>query len=278
MKSIIVAVIGAGILIGMAFYMHRQSAPVSTPEPVVEAVSTQLGSARMEAISTAQKPTRRQEIQAVSPSRGTSAVPGKAKLDAAMLNEKIELLVSPQVPYGNKQAVWNQLRDLGKLDQVISELEARMAANPNAAELSAALGQAYLKKCSGLKDVREQAILGMQADKLLDVALDLDPSNWEARFMKAVALAHWPVGMNKEQEVIQHFQFLIQQQETQTPQPEFAESYLWLGKQYEKSGQSDYARAVWERGAGLFPNHDGLKGKLAALNAGPNPAVATGLR
>ena len=62
--------------------------------------------------------------------------------------------------------MWKQLREAGKLDQAISELEQRVASDPRSAENAAALGQAYLQKCGTIKDVREQGILAMQADKL----------------------------------------------------------------------------------------------------------------
>lgn len=192
-----------------------------------------------------------------------------------MLKQAVDILVSPQASYGQKQATWKQLRDAGKLDLAIRELEQGTAANPGVADYPAALGQAYLKKCATIQDLREQGILAMQADKLFDAALELDPANWEARFTKAVALSYWPPTMNKGEEVIQHFQTLIQQQETQAPQPHFAASYVRLGEQYQKSGRNDYARMVWERGGALFPNDEGLQSKLAPANAAPG-AGSTG--
>jgi tetratricopeptide (TPR) repeat protein len=104
----------------------------------------------------------------------------------------------------------------------------------------------------------------MQADKLFDAALSLDAANWEARFTKAVALTYWPPNLNKGEEVIQHFQTLIQQQETQPPQPEFAEPYAWLGEQYQKAGRTEDARTVWQRGATLFPADEKLRTKLTS--------------
>ena len=191
-----------------------------------------------------------------------------------MFHQTIELLVSSQTPYGQKQSVWKQLGDAGELDRVIRDLEQRVATDPQAAEYPATLGQAYLKKCAKLQDVREQGILAIQADKLFDKALILDPANWEARFTKAVALSYWPPSMNKGDETLEHFQTLIQQQEAQSPQPHFADSYVLLGDQYQKSGYSEYARAVWERGTSLFPSHDRLKAKLAAADSAQG-SVAT---
>ena len=173
--------------------------------------------------------------------------------DVVATRNAVDVLVAPEATFEQKQAVWKQLRESGKLDPVISELERRQTEDPRNAAVPAALGQAYLQKCATLQDVREQGILGMQADKVFDTALNLDPSNWEARFTKAVALSYWPATMNKGQEVIDHFLTLVQQQESQPPQPQFAETYAWLGDQYQKSGNAESARAAWQRGATCSP-------------------------
>src|SRR5207253_2817530 len=117
--------------------------------------------------------------------------------DALALNQTIEMLVSPQASFEQKQAAWKQLKEMGKLDQAISDLEQRTTNEPQKAEYAAALGQAYLKKCALTRDVREQAILAMKADQTLDVALGLDPSNWEARYTKAIGMSYWPAQLNK---------------------------------------------------------------------------------
>ena len=186
-------------------------------------------------------------------------------MDAASVNQAVELLVSPHASHEQKQSIWKQLRENGGLDQAIAVLEQKAAGNPSSPECAAALGQAYLQKCGTISDVREQGILAMQADKVFDSALSLDPANWEARFTKAVALSYWPATMNKGDEVIQHFTTLVQQQETQPPQPQFADTYVWLGDQYQKMSRADDARSVWERGAALFPSNDKLQTKLASL-------------
>jgi tetratricopeptide (TPR) repeat protein len=174
----------------------------------------------------------------------------------------VDLLVSKEASYQQKQEAWKQLRDSGQLDQAIAELEQRVASDPRSAENAAALGKAYLEKCGTIHDVREQGILAMQADEVFDAALSLDPSNWDARFTKAVAMSYWPPTLNKGDEVIQHFQTLIEQQEAETPQPQFAGTYEWLGDQYQKAGRTDDARAVWQRGAALFPADEKLRARL----------------
>lgn len=197
---------------------------------------------------------------AVTPSLPTD--PGRAS--QITLNQAIESIVSPRAGHAQKEVAWKHLRESGKLDQAIGELEQRAAANAGAAEYPAALGQAYLQKCGTIQDVREQGILAMKADQVFDAALNLDSNNWEARFTKALAMSYWPTQMNRGNEVMQHFVTLVEQQEAQTPQPHFAQTYLRLGDEYQKYGHADYAKQVWQRGAALFPEDRELRLKLQA--------------
>ena len=270
MKRLVFAVFGLATLVGLAFYVSRpgpapavpvESSTESTPDQTSESPQ----SVRPRVAKTHPLPQLSNELRerGREPSAaGSSNEPGPK--DFSTLNYSIGILVSPQATYEQKQAVWKQLREAGQLDQCISALERKAAEDPGSAAYPAALGQAYLQKCATVQDVREQGILAMQADKVFDTALRLDPANWDARFTKAVALSYWPASMNKGQEVIDHFQTLVQQQETQAPQPQFAETYLKLGDQYQKLGQADEARATWQRGAALFPNYAGLASRLTS--------------
>jgi hypothetical protein len=270
MKTCIIAIVGASVLAaGLGFYVNRREPqPVMPVEPVAEAVP-----AAAAEDSRHNEPARTPSEAPIQPKQaptvaGPKAPPSPARpnpaLDASLVGRTVDLLVSPLASYSQKRDAWKQLRESGKLDLAIADLEQRMTNDPRSSEYPAALGQAYLKKCATIQDMREQGILAMQADKVFDTALSLDPSNWEARFTKAVGMSYWPPVLNKGEEVIQHFQTLIQQQETQTPQPHFAETYAWLGDQYQKSGHSEEARAVWQRGAALFPADEKLRSKLAA--------------
>jgi tetratricopeptide (TPR) repeat protein len=178
--------------------------------------------------------------------------------------QPMDVLLSPHSSFEQRQAAWQQLRQNRKLDQAIAELEQSLTNHPTRAEYPAALGQAYLHKCATTQDVREQGILAMKADQVFDTALALDPANWEAGFFKAAALSNWPAEMNRGPEVIQRFTQLIEQQEAVASQPHFSQSYLWLGAQYRKSGRTDYADQVWQRGAALFPADEALRQKITA--------------
>ena len=270
MKRLMIAVIGVGILVvGLGWHLNRRTTlAVSPAEPVAETAPAPASDAPQAVELVAAQPE-----PPAQPSAGpllaktasyTAAAPANPALEASSLSRTVDVLVSPQTSYQQKQEAWKQLREAGKLDQAIAELEQRTANDPRNADNPAALGHAYLQKCGTIQDVREQGILAMQADKQFDAALNLGSSNWEARFMKAVAMSYWPPMLNKGDEVIQHFQTLIQQQEAQTPQPQFADTYAWLGDQYQKAGRADDARTVWQRGAALFPTDEKLQTKLAS--------------
>jgi tetratricopeptide (TPR) repeat protein len=265
MKYLILIVFGAGLCVGSSYYLHRARALNVTPpaEPV------QVATVPDQQSTTVSAPMQRETQPAAAvqskpqPASDLPAMANKIQLDKIALSGAVDVLISPQAGYVEKHSVWNQLKANDSLDMAIRDLEERAANNPASPECAAALGQAYLQKCGTITDVREQGILAMQADKVFDTALALDPANWEARFTKAVALSYWPANLNKGDEVAQHFLTLIQQQETQPPQPQFADTYVWLGDQYQKAGRTDDARTVWERGATLFPDQQKLKSRLA---------------
>jgi tetratricopeptide (TPR) repeat protein len=269
MKRLIMAVIGVGVLIvGLGWYVNRPKPPAVPPaEPVADLAPAPVGEAPQAVEPRAARPEQPAQPAAAprvaEKTSYTDTALANPALEAFSLSRTVDLLVSPQASHQQKQDAWKQLGEAGKLDQTIAELEKRTTNDSSNAENPAALGHAYLHKCGTIQDVREQGILAMQADKMFDTALTIDASNWEARFMKAVAMSYWPPMLNKGDEVIQHFQTLIQQQETQAPQPQFAETYSWLGDQYQKAGRAEEAKAVWQRGASLFPSDEKLRTKLA---------------
>lgn len=178
----------------------------------------------------------------------------------------IETLVSPQASFQQKHEAWRQLQDAGQLDEVIEALKQGASDNPTSAAYPAALGQAQLYKAGVVAQnggaLNEMGMLGMQADQNFDRALKLDPVNWEAQFFKAAAMSHWPLELNKGEEVVQRLSNLIDQQESVSVQPQFAQTYVLLGDQYQKMGQSDYAAATWRIGAQKFPGNQELQQRI----------------
>ena len=197
---------------------------------------------------------------ATTPPSATVSEPSVNKPSVtAGFSPPLQTLVSLQSSYLQKQAAWKELQDTHQLDRAISDLERVANADSSGAQYSAALGEAYVQKLRALQDFREQSILAIKADQTFDQALKLDPSNWEARYWKALSLSYWPEALNKTGEVIDNLVTLVQQQESQSPQPQFAQTYLLLGEQYLKVGYTDDAREAWRRGASRFPGDNLLR-------------------
>jgi tetratricopeptide (TPR) repeat protein len=242
----------------------RQSAPTAPPMAAESASAPATLAAPKPKPAQAAQHESRAEIAASNNAPGT---PVRTSADEIAFTAAIDTLVSPHSTYAEKQAAWKELKDSGRLADAAADLAQRMANDPKNAVYPATLGEAYLKLCATTTDVRQQAIWAMTADTDFETALNLDPSNWEARFTKTVAMTYWPDNMNKGGEVVQQFNMLIGQQEQQDPQPQFAQTYEWLGKQYQKAGQADAAQQVWQRGASLYPNDPSLQNSLAAAAA-----------
>jgi len=179
----------------------------------------------------------------------------------------VEAVSSSQVGFRARQAIWAQLKASGQLDAAIVALKRMAIDDPKDATVELALGEAEVNQLSAIAQAgapfNEKAILALQADQDFSAALANDPSNWEAQYEKAVALSHWPASLDKGSQVVSLLSGLVSQQATMSPQPEFAETYVALGQQYQASGQSGKALETWQQGLALFPLNANLQGRLA---------------
>jgi tetratricopeptide (TPR) repeat protein len=268
-SSIVILSICIILVAGIVVYLGRQKVPL-TSTPIAESASSQT-TAHLEKIAVSQKAPPRVVSMHADERVQVAATPVKSDnpIDSTPFSKAIDTLVSPQASFQEKQAALKQLHDAGQLDQAIEALKQGAANNPASAEYPAALGQAELQKAGVISQnggsINEMGILGMQADQNFDAALKLDPSNWEAQFFKAAAMSYWPLELNKGQEVVQRLSNLIDQQDTMTLQPQFAQTYILLGNQYQKMGRTDYAEATWQLGATKFPNDPTLQKKISGL-------------
>jgi tetratricopeptide (TPR) repeat protein len=269
MKTFILAVLVLGLAAGAGLIWLTSRNPGKThSEPAHSAGLTQpTGGLANPAVAPARHATATQSTsQALLERRASVPPPAQslARTAAALsINSKFESLLDPQVAFERKQEVWAELTKSGKLDVAIAELELRAKENPSNADIPASLGRGYLQKAGSIEDVREQGILGMKADQTFEAALGIDAQNWEARFWKATAMSHWPMQLNKTPEVVDDLLTLVDQQEKAPIRSEFAQTYVLLGEQYDKSGHPDYAKQIWQRGLALFPDQSSLKDKLA---------------
>jgi tetratricopeptide (TPR) repeat protein len=104
----------------------------------------------------------------------------------------------------------------------------------------------------------------MEADQDFDAALKIDPQNWEAQFVKASSMYYWPANPQTDNDAVQRLSSLIDQQETMAPQPEFVQTYVVLGQEFEKIGQPDKAMATWQLGLTKFPGDPTLLKRTAS--------------
>jgi len=276
MKHLLLTFIGTCLIGGLTLYLglrpHRRTDVPAVASDSIAFDQQQAQPSVPEASERrAEKVAPKAELSRPSQEPASPAVTTSVARPLAF-QQMMQTLVSPQASFDQKQAVWQQLKDSGKMDLAISDLEQRAASNPNFAEYPATLGQAYLQKAGMLKDIREQGILGMKADQSFDVALNVDPANWDAGFWKAAAMSYWPPQLGKGQEVVERLAELIKLQEAQPPQPQFAQTYVLLGEQYQKQGYPDYAKQIWQRGAAFFPSSSQIQNKLTQIQ--PEQAAA----
>jgi tetratricopeptide (TPR) repeat protein len=274
MKAFIYAILGLAVIGGgIALTASRQKKPVVPPTQTVResppspAVANHPPQQRPQRPVASSVPVQSAPAAADEsrPAEVASAVePGAKPVDPA-IKQAIENLLSAPLTHEQRRSLLKQLNQAGLLDQAISQLEQMAAGDPNNAGYATALGQAYLEKGQAIMttDVANGSILAMQAVQSFDAALSNDPANWEARFTRTAILEHFPAELNKGQEVIDQFTQLIDQQEKQPAQPQFANSYVLLGDQYQKLGKTDYAQATWQAGAAVFPNDASLQKRLA---------------
>lgn len=114
-----------------------------------------------------------------------------------------------------------------------------------------------------------------QANALLEEALQIDSTSWEARFTLAMHHYHTPEFLGRAPDAIRHLEILLRQQGDGT-QPQFANTYLYLGDLYRREGREQDAIAIWRRGAALFPQHADLRARLGGSASGTAGTAAQG--
>ncbi len=267
MKSVVTLLVGLciGIACGV-FYFKSQQAP-SAPPTVVESTPETVATSSENVAAINKAPPPSPEPVPVPPSRAvTNSVTIDPEAEAmAAFRKTIDALLAPQ--FGSqKQALFDRLRTSGQMDAAIAELQSRAKENPNDANVATTLGEALLIKVGAIHaaggDVNEMGILAMQADQSFNAALKVDPTNWEAQYVKYSTMFYWPPEPARDNEVAQKLSGLIDQQETMLQQPHFAQTYVALGNQYQKVGQVDKAQATWQLGLQKFPNDTALLKKL----------------
>jgi tetratricopeptide (TPR) repeat protein len=264
-------VVGSAVIGGSVVYLCQKKTP-DVPPPVAAVPASDATPAAPEKTYNPSAPQSQPVVEnpppvvpAAAPVQPNATAP--AKSDAAIACSKaVDALLATNLSAAQKTALFQQLRQNGQLDRAIAELQQRALDLPNNPEIPTTLGEAQLNKVRAVHDdggsMNDIAILAMQADQNFNAALKIDPSNYEAQFVKASALYYWPANPQTDNQAVQMLSGLIDQQESMAPQPDFAQTYINLGNQYQKIGQSDKAQATWQLGLQKFPNDSTLRHKV----------------
>jgi tetratricopeptide (TPR) repeat protein len=264
-------IVCAMVIAGAITYLNwHKAAPA--PKPVAEIPTGQAVEQTPTDNTAAPQPTPAVALSNTSEQVAASAPAAASTASTSLtpIQKMVKALLSAKTG-PEKQALFNDLRKNGQLNDVIAELKQEAQENPNNVEIPTTLGEAELNEIRSLIDNGGMAanhdqigILAMQADQEFDAALQMDPQNWEAQFVKASSMSYWPSNPQTDSEVVQRLTSLIDQQDTMSPNPAFAQTYLTLGNEYQKLGQTDKAQATWALGAQEYPNDSSLQQKIAS--------------
>ena len=270
MKNAILFFLGCALVAGAIVYVNRSK---PAPPPTVATTDNSTARAALVPVATAPPatvPTLPATTNPPAPAPDTTTpVPAKSEADIAF-GKLMDKLISTYISGADKHALFEQLRKDHQLDQAIAALQQRAAADPTNPEIPTTIGEAMLNKLrdlhdSGDTDTSDLGILAMQADQNFNAALKIDPSNYEAQLVKSISMTYWPADPTRDAQVVQTLTGLIDQQESMTPDPGFAQTYIYLGNEYQKIGQPDKAAATWQLGLAKFPNDPTLQQKLNGL-------------
>jgi tetratricopeptide (TPR) repeat protein len=163
---------------------------------------------------------------------------------------------------------WELARTSDMLPRLIEQMTTAVEADPDNIPARLQLAQAYIAKLYTVPNGPERGAWAMRADAEWRKVLELDDTNWEARFSIAYSLSQWPKQFNKAPEAIKEFETLVAQQETMRPEPRQAQVYLQLALMYREQGNAKKAEEILRRGLERHPDSEQLAGALAPADGG----------
>lgn len=261
-----VLIVCCALIAGAIVYLDFQK--TTTPRPVAEAPTSQPVDPSPSDNIPAPLP---QAVMATQPAAtvavtATPAPPAATDVPENPIHTKVKELLSAKSG-DEKQKLFDELRKSGQLEAAIVDLKQMAMENPNDPEIPTTLGEADINEIRALKaeggNCDQIGILAMQADQEFNSALQIDPKNWEAQFVKSSMMYYWPANPQMDNQVVQNLTSLIDQQETMPQDPNFAQTHVVLGNEYQKIGQQDKAVATWQLGAQEYPSDPTLQKKLA---------------
>jgi tetratricopeptide (TPR) repeat protein len=270
--STIVFIAVCGTIAVALVYANKSRTTVTVPPPVVNSTPAPAAPATTDNVPSLQvsapapAPVGSTPAPVAVAATAMAAAPKPDDSTNAAIRKAVDDLLSAKNGL-DKHNLFQSLVKSGQIDAVIAELQQRAAANTTDPEIPTTLGEAILNKVRDIHDkdpgdYNQMGILAMQADQSFNSALKLDPQNWEAQFVKNSSMTYWPANPDVDNQVVANLSKLIDQQATMTPSPQFAQTYVVLGNEYQKIGQPDKALATWQVGLQQFPGDPTLQKKV----------------
>jgi vitamin B12 transporter len=130
----------------------------------------------------------------------------------------------------------------------------RLAANPGDVDALVGAARAMSQCLVPSANFLRQGELTGDAMEMLDQALEIQPDHWLARYVLASIAYRSPAFLGRGKRAATELDELLRMQADRTDNPMFARVFVLRGMQLSRQGQADSARALWLRGAALFPN------------------------
>lgn len=156
-------------------------------------------------------------------------------------------------------------RDEGLMKLVVTDLEARIAENPDDLEARLQLVDVQSARVHSAESIVERAALRDGVRTQLGEVLKRDPDNWDARYISAVGISHSQRTPQGRAKAIGAFESLIKLQQGQPAEPRFAKTYGQLAGMHLQEKDVAKARAAVTAGLARYPDSEELRKMLEAL-------------
>ena len=159
----------------------------------------------------------------------------------------------------------DEAKSSGKIAESI--FRNRLAQNPRDVEALVGTARALSQCLVPSADFMTQGELSSEAIELLEKALEVESTSWTARFVLASIADRSPPFLGRGKRAAKEYDELLRMQGDRNDNPQFARVYIARGRQLSREGQADSARALWSRGARLFPSDSVLQSLAARPSA-----------
>ena len=173
-----------------------------------------------------------------------------------------------QGPDDEIQRFFELARETGVIDELLSSLEADVAARPADLDARMQLADAYVAKILTLPHGPEQGLWGAKAEEQWREVSERDADHWGANYALGNNYSFYPDVMGKTGEAIRYLERARAIQENLPPSEEHVQTYLSLARMYLRDRHEAEARATLEAGLRFHPGNAELLAELARLGKG----------